>query len=110
MKRQHNSIRFLLGSLVIMSILLSSLLVADERRMQTHRQATISFQQLVGGLGFGPATDWSRCAHNFDPRISTECYYNTGPLPGGADLCPYRSSSALFTAWHPRSLTTTESE
>ncbi|MDA1052291.1 MAG: hypothetical protein O3C40_17675 [Planctomycetota bacterium] len=110
MKRKNNSTRILLGSLAIMSIFVSVLLVADQRRMQAHRHAAGSFQRLVGGLGFGSATDWSRCAHSFDPRVSCECFYDAGPLPGGANFCPYQTSSVLFTARQASLLTATESE
>ena len=110
MKRQDRSTTILLGAIGVMGVLVSLLLVADEQRLRTRRQSASSFQKLVGGLGLGPATDWSRCAHSFDQRVSSECYYNAGPVPGGADFCPYHASSVLFMARHPRRPTTTASE
>lgn len=47
------------------------------------------FQQLVGGLGGGPATDLSRCESAFDPRLDAPCSLDAGPVPGGRFFCPY---------------------
>lgn len=47
------------------------------------------FQQVVGGLGGGPALDLSRCAAAFDPRLGPRCSPDGGPVPGGRFLCPY---------------------
>jgi hypothetical protein len=41
------------------------------------------FQQLVGGLGFGPAVDLSGNAFRFDPRLSPRRPADLDPLPGG---------------------------
>jgi hypothetical protein len=54
------------------------------------------FQRLVGGLGFGPALDLSGCAFGFDPRLDGSCAWETGPLPGGACLCPRHAGSLFF--------------
>ena len=53
------------------------------------------FQRLVGGLGFGPAQDLSRCAFSFDPRLCPACPNDCDPVPGGIFLCPYHASSIL---------------
>ena len=53
------------------------------------------FQRLVGGLGFGPAADPSRCAFCFDPRLSPSCPHDFGPVPGGACFCPYHGCSVF---------------
>ena len=42
-----------------------------------------SFQELVGGLGFGPALDLSRCEFSFDPRLCPGCPADLGPVPAG---------------------------
>jgi len=46
------------------------------------------FQRLVGGLGLGPAIDFSRCAHEFDPRVQPACSWRYEPLPCGNVACP----------------------
>ena len=49
------------------------------------------FQHLVGGLGFGPALDLSRCEPSFDPRLCPACTQDVGPLPGGMIFCPHHT-------------------
>ncbi|HZU34992.1 MAG TPA: hypothetical protein VFA18_03745 [Gemmataceae bacterium] len=51
------------------------------------------FQEIVGGLGFGPATDLSQDANNFDPRLSPRCTGDLGPLPAGGPFCPGHACS-----------------
>lgn len=102
------SSKFLLGSLFVLVTLVALLIVADESRLRLHGKSSSSFQQLVGGLGIGPATDWSRCAHTFDPRVSYECYYDAGPQPGGANLCPYRTIAVLYSIHDPPTIKLTE--
>ncbi len=51
------------------------------------------FQRVVGGLGLGPATNWARCAHSFDPRVCGDCEYDQGPLVGRTCFCPWASES-----------------
>ena len=53
------------------------------------------FQQLTGGLGFGPALDLSGCPFCFDPRASSACRVDQGPLIGGGCFCPYHSQAIL---------------
>ena len=58
-------------------------------------RSAAEFQRLVGGLGFGPAADPSRCAFCFDPRLSPSCPHDLGPVPGGACFCPYHGCSVF---------------
>jgi hypothetical protein len=53
------------------------------------------FQQLVGGLGFGPAADLSRCPFSFDPRLCPHCPQDHGPIPGGVYFCPHHACSVF---------------
>ena len=46
------------------------------------------YQELVGGLGFGPAVDLGRCPCGFDPRLGGRCAEDYGPIPGGEAFCP----------------------
>lgn len=50
--------------------------------------ASAGFQQLVGGLGFGPTVELSTCPVQFDPRLETTCNAHTGAIPAGGLLCP----------------------
>ncbi len=95
--KQHEtySVKFFLIALLAMGLLIALLVVDDRHRMRNHRAAATEFQQLVGGLGLGPDTNWGQCPHNFDPRISAACSYDAGALPGGAAFCPHRSISLL---------------
>jgi hypothetical protein len=54
------------------------------------------YQHLVGGLGFGPAVDLSRCASSFDPRLCGRCPEELGPIPGGGCFCPHHACSILY--------------
>jgi hypothetical protein len=60
-----------------------------------HAGEGADFQRLVGGLGFGPALDLSRCANSFDPRLCPHCPGDTGPVPGGGRFCPEHAGSVL---------------
>ena len=53
------------------------------------------FQQLVGGLGFGPVVDLDGCGFAFDPRLCPTCAQNLGPIPGGKYFCPHHAGSIL---------------
>ena len=59
------------------------------------------FQQLVGGLGFGPTVELSTCAVQFDPRLETTCNAHTGPIPAGSLLCP--GCGRFLFSFSPRS-------
>jgi hypothetical protein len=58
--------------------------------------AAREYQELVGGLGFGPAVDLSRCANSFDPRMCRHCPADFGPIPGGSPFCPQHACSVLY--------------
>jgi len=60
-----------------------------------HAAEAGDFQRLVGGLGFGPALDLSRCANAFDPRLCPRCPAHFGPVPGGGCFCPEHACSVL---------------
>jgi hypothetical protein len=59
------------------------------------------FHRLVGGLGFGPTLDLSRCEFGFDPRLCPACSNDYGPIPGGMFFCPQHASS-IFDYPPPR--------
>jgi hypothetical protein len=54
------------------------------------------YQQLVGGLGFGPALDLSTCANSFDPRVSNQRPAPLGPFPDGSAFCPQNGFAIFF--------------
>jgi hypothetical protein len=53
------------------------------------------FQQLVGGLGFGPATDLAPCPFALDPRLCPDCARDLGPIPGGRYFCPHHAGAVF---------------
>jgi hypothetical protein len=71
-------------------------LLADRLEQPGREQRAKEFQGLVGGLGFGPAADLSRCAFSFDPRLCPGCPHGQGPVPGGAYFCPEHACSILY--------------
>lgn len=89
------------GPLVVLSFVLALtaaalvvVLVKGERTPAEAERAR-AFQQLVGGLGFGPATTLSSCEAAFDPRLCPRCRGDLGPLPGGGLFCPEHACSLL---------------
>jgi hypothetical protein len=74
----------------------AAILVSEERirrRQQAHAE---EFQRLVGGVGFGPATDLSGCVFSFDPRLDGSRSLDYGPIPGGSCFYPQHASSVFF--------------
>lgn len=63
----------------------------QEQRCQTD----FEFQQLVGGIGMGPAIDLSACAFAFDARLACTCRSMQEPLPGGQEFCPHHTAAVL---------------
>ncbi len=99
MKRNKtDNVKVFLVTLLAMGFVVALLMVEDGHRRRNHRAAATEFQQLVGGLGLGPDTNWERCPHNFDLRTSAACSFDAGPLPGGAAFCPHRTISLLATS------------
>jgi hypothetical protein len=60
-----------------------------------HPERSRDFQRLVGGLGFGPALDVSRCTNSFDPRLCPHSPAEYWPLPGGGCFCPEHACSVF---------------
>lgn len=59
------------------------------------------FQQLVGGLGMGPALDLSICTIAFDPRLATACDAEWSPIPVGTWSCPAHTCSLSVERYGP---------
>jgi hypothetical protein len=88
--------RLLLAVLSALTAAAGAALVADAAAARGRADRAGEFQAVVGGLGFGPATDLSRCAFSFDPRLCPGCPQDLGPVPGGARFCPYHGCSILY--------------
>jgi hypothetical protein len=84
------------AALTTLVIAAGAVLVSDYLSAGRREETTKEFQHLVGGLGFGPAVDLSRCAFSFDPRLCTSCQENLGPIPGGVFFCPHHACSILY--------------
>jgi hypothetical protein len=88
---------FLLFSLIGTLSLAAAVVLGVEHEFQRRQsERAEAFQRLVGGLGFGPAVDLSRCAFSFDPRLCSSCPEDGGPIPGGAYFCPQHACSILY--------------
>ena len=88
--------RLLFAFLCALAVAAGAVLVVDAAAGRDRADRAGEFQALVGGLGFGPATDLSRCAFSFDPRICSGCPRDLGPVPGGSYFCPYHGCSILY--------------
>jgi hypothetical protein len=85
----------LLAILVILPAAAVALLFEEAHAAARRRQRHEEFQQLVRGLGFGPAIDLSRCPICFDPRLGWTCRQEQGPIPGGGYFCPQHALSVF---------------
>jgi len=82
----------LLITVMLLVLTAGSIVLVGDRNEATMAEAE-EFQQLVGGLGFGPALEIDRAPEAFDPRLAARCADNLGPLPGTSVLCPYQACS-----------------
>jgi hypothetical protein len=78
---------------VLLAIGAGGVLAAEEMSHDARGAMGDEFQQLVGGLGFGPTVDVSQCPFGFDPRLEADCRANHGPIPGGVHFCPLHAGS-----------------
>jgi len=78
----------LLLVLVVGLPLAAGVLVAGTAPSPAEVEDGDAFQQLVGGLGLGPAVDLTRCGREFDPRVEGTCALRHEPVPGGSVFCP----------------------
>jgi hypothetical protein len=85
----------LLLSLLILVAMVTAILVAEGWTAQRRQDRSRDFQELVGGMGFGPAVNLSDCAFGFDPRLDGACGEDSGPVPGVECFCP-RHAGSLF--------------
>jgi hypothetical protein len=90
----HKAGRFLLASLIVAMLLAGAVLVKEGTASDPGRGSE-EFQQLVGGLGFGPALDLSRCPMAFDPRLGSTCEEDSGSIPCGNPFCPQHGTSVF---------------
>src|ERR1700745_1468493 len=87
--------RWLIGSLLTLVAACSVVWLLESQLCQHADVRNQDFQRLVGGLGFGPATDLSACAFAFDPRLEGNCTAEHGPFPGGSCFCPRHAGTVL---------------
>ncbi len=87
--------RLILASLIGLTAAASAIVLAESRRNPMAAGQSREFQQMLGGLGFGPAIDLSRCTLAFDPRLGPVCESQLGPIPGGGFVCPHHACSVF---------------
>ncbi len=85
----------LLAGIVALTLAAGAVLVIGARPSAAEAARGRAFQELAGGLGFGPALDLSRCALSFDPRLCPACSQEVGPVPGGQAFCPYHAGAVI---------------
>jgi hypothetical protein len=66
----------------------------EDRRGAGVRQ----FQELVRGLGLGPAATPSGCEFGFDPRVSPDWRAAHDPVVCGEYFCPGHAGSVFYLA------------
>ena len=89
-------------AVIAILVIAAGVAVAHYRQPVPPRAADAAgFQQLVGGLGFGPSVELSTCPVQFDPRLETTCNARTGPIPAGGLLCP--GCGRFLFSFSPRS-------
>ena len=87
---------FLLLILLVLSGGSAAVLTAESWPQRGQEERGQEFQQLVGGLGLGPAVDLGDCCCCFDPRLDSACGFDRGPIPGGSCFCPRHACSVFF--------------
>jgi len=85
-----------LAGVLMLTVSAAAILVAGDRDDSARAARGREFQELVGGLGFGPAVDLSRCPASFDPRLAHQCPADLGPVPAGGYLCPHHACSIFY--------------
>src|SRR5262249_51677726 len=73
----------------------AGILIVDSLGQKLQAAHGPDYQELVGGLGFGPAVDLARCTCSFDPRLCHRCPEDLGSIPGGGSFCPHHACSIL---------------
>lgn len=86
-----------LGLLTLLLLGAGAILLFDRN---SPRPASAEFQNLVGGLGLGPATDIDVCDFCFDPRVGSMCPQEVSPFPGGFFFCPLHGLSVFSLVLH----------
>ena len=87
-----------LGLILALALAAAVLVLVESRHGGAARARGKEYQELIGGLGFGPDVDLSRCATSFDPRLCRRCPHDFGPVPAGGCFCPHHASSIF---WYP---------
>src|SRR5437868_15280170 len=82
--------------LIVALAISAAIMIGVQSRKNAPPASAAEFQQLIGGLGFGPAVDLARCPNSFDPRLCARCSRDRGPIPGGRRLCPQHAGSIFY--------------
>ena len=91
-----NAESWLFGVIATLFLAAIAALVVDPKLHAAQQQQSRQFQELVHGLGLGPALDLSICEFAFDPRMNRSCPWDGGRTPGGVHFCPHHSGSILW--------------
>jgi hypothetical protein len=86
----------LLAAILTVTATAAVQLLIEARSEYPQEESAVSFQRLVGGLGFGPALDLSQCPCTFDPRLEAACGLDLEPVPAGGCFCPQHGTSIFY--------------
>ncbi len=90
--------KFVLAGVMVLAITAAGIVIIDTIPRSNPSRNVEEFQQLVGGLGLGPATDLSTCSFAFDPRIGITCDRQYDPIPMGSWFCTAHMCSCFSLA------------
>ncbi len=82
----------LLTTLVLVVASVGAFIVSG---LRSARRLTDPAHHELGLPGLGRATDLSRCAAAFDPRLAAQCALRHGDLPGTDVICPDHALGAV---------------
>ena len=86
---------FVAPAVALLMLAAAAALVSEHRAAARRGEVRREFQQLVGGLGFGPAVDLSTCPFAFDPRLARDCQNRHSPFAGADRFCPHHGCSVF---------------
>jgi hypothetical protein len=86
----------LVGILVFLVASVAAILIVEGPAHAERASRSEAFQRLLGGIGFGAATDLASSAFDFDPRLESTSSQGHGAIPGGSCFSWRRGCGTLI--------------
>ncbi|MFL5244979.1 MAG: hypothetical protein ACJ8FY_22990 [Gemmataceae bacterium] len=83
-------------ALLVLASVSGAILIAESHSQDGRQKHAEEFQNLVGGLGFGPSVDLSGPAFVFDPRLVESSFPLESPFPLGHYLGRGQAMSIFY--------------